>query len=125
MFGIRTPAKKPQKDMERSSPVYSEAPGTSTSSREMKTQNVRRSIGEWEADKTTKAKQSATTSANLKCNIPIQGGKRRLSIDEAHKTPEVAKEQQPDRVAEAKACLNKAKLHLSNSRNLRTDIKSE
>lgn len=127
MFGIRTPAKKTSKD--------SESPRSPTKL----THNVRRSIGEWESAKNDAphASQPATTTAqaeesknsilaNLKptSSQPAKStATRRASVE--IKTPPPKQVQYVTKTAEARACLNKAKLHLNNSRNLKTEIKAE
>lgn len=45
--------------------------------------------------------------------------------EEFARSPPKSEKSMKNRVAEARACLHKAKLHLSNSRNLKTEIKSE
>lgn len=124
MFGFRTPAKQSSTDAEQHSPAKA---GTRTS-------NVRRSIGEWEAGKSEMPSVSPTTTRTTE---PAPGRikqKQTLSQDvktTARRTSTEAQTSPPrqiryvNRTAEARACLNKAKLHLSNSRNLKTDIKTE
>lgn len=96
---------------------------------------VRRSIGDWEAAKpgappasamtTTvtqpcpiKARQKATLSQERKTTAD-----RRASFEAVTTPPKQTK--YTDKVSEARACLCRAKLHLNNSRNLKTDIKNE
>ena len=96
------------------------------------TPNVRRSIDKWEASKTetkprspTKLKDSSPT-AKSSDKIKLSQQKREkgnsYNIDDAPGTS--PKTKYVDRMAEAKACLMSAKLHLGNSRNLKTDIKT-
>lgn len=125
MFGFRTPAKQTEKDAESKRSPTKDATQTS---------NVRRSIGEWEAAKsdarpvspstvkttqpgTAKPKQKPTHSQEAKTVA------RRTSVDIIISPPKQAK--YADKTAEARGCLTKAKLHLNNSKNLKTDIKTE
>lgn len=117
----RTPTKQITNDAEpQSSSIKTATQPTS----------VRRSIGEWEATKSdlppvtkatlvgpAKTKQKPTMSQEARPTA------RRASIENSVSPPKQAK--YADRTAEARACLLKAKLHLSNSRNLKTDIKQE
>lgn len=96
--------------------------------------NVRRSIGEWEAGKADSRVKSKTpptktispaTAGPKQNDIPTQGGKpvvRRPSVGDMGVSP--PKTKYVSRVSEAKAMLTKAKLHLGNSRNLKSDIKT-
>ncbi|KAJ8713583.1 hypothetical protein PYW07_013953 [Mythimna separata] len=91
--------------------------------------SVRRSIGEWEAGKTEpKAKSPANSrpeaAPRTTQTLPSTSGMRRASV-EAASPAKKAEPKYPNFTAEARACLNKAKLHLSNSRNLKTEIKTE
>lgn len=97
MFGIRTPAKRTQDERRKSTTTSPNNEGKTGSSSKDEAQktSVRRSIGEWENEKRA---QNPTPSSSSKYS---------------------------DRLAEAKACLCKAKLHLNNSRNLKTEIKVE
>lgn len=119
MFGFRTPVKQTGNDAEpQRSPT-----------RDL-TQNVRRSIGEWEAVNNdaphlppvsqpgpAKTKQKQTLLMENKITA------RRTSVEAVASPPKPVK--YADKTAEARACLNKAKIHLNNSRNLKTDIKTE
>lgn len=140
MFGIRTPAKKRTErtaDVDRLSPAQtaSEQAGPSQRGPEL---NVRRSIGEWESGlsesqphrtptppkKTTsiappKPKPKATLSQEGKLTI------RRQSTEAAVSPPTQEKPKYADRLAEARACVTKAKVNLGNSRNIKTEIKAE
>ncbi|CAK1579807.1 unnamed protein product [Parnassius mnemosyne] len=120
MFGFRTPMKP---SGEVSSPPK---PGTSASP-----PNVRRSISDWEGASTNPAPTNSsaktvqvdnTTSKPRpvlsKDNKPTAA--RRPSIDV--QTPHESKYE--NRTSEARACLNKGKLHLSASRNIKTEIKN-
>lgn len=126
MFGMRTPAKKTSSD---------DVPLEQTASTSDKPPNVRRSVGEWEAVKTTdnmkttpkKHPFTITIKPKPKPMVSLEGkpSTHRKTVEDAAspRTPE--KPKYANRVAEARACLNKAKLHLNNSRNLKTDIKTE
>lgn len=114
--------KQPTIDAEQHSPA------------EAGTSNVRRSIDEWEAAKSDKPPVSPTT---LRATQPgpsrtrqkqtlsqdIKSTARRASTEAQTSPPRQTK--YADKTAEARACLHKAKLHLKNSRNLKTDIKTE
>lgn len=124
MFGIRTPMKRSDQDLQsQSSPRKSPAP----------TSNVRRSVGEWESGKIDISTRSPT-GADAETQAGPSRPKRApvLSQDTKIAARRVSVEGQipptqctyADRTAEARACLNKAKLHLNNSRNLKTDIKA-
>ncbi|KAJ8713193.1 hypothetical protein PYW07_013563 [Mythimna separata] len=120
---MRTPAKK-DTGLQGSggSPRSTERAGPSALS-------VRRSIGEWEAGKTEpKAKSPANSrpeaAPRTTQTLPSTSGMRRASV-EAASPAKKAEPKYPNFTAEARACLNKAKLHLSNSRNLKTEIKTE
>ncbi|KAJ8710453.1 hypothetical protein PYW08_008968 [Mythimna loreyi] len=125
----RTPAKKDvnsSSQAARGSPRSVERPGSSQLS-------VRRSIGEWEAGRTEpQAKSPANPNPSATPPPPLTTAKkmtsslgaRRSSLDDTGvaRKPEL---KYPNLTAEARACLNKAKLHLGNSRNLKTEIKTE
>ncbi|KAJ8733068.1 hypothetical protein PYW08_001366 [Mythimna loreyi] len=144
MFGYRTPAKrvvKEGKDEGSISPSdETEKAGPSIQNIDLtQTCNVRKSIGDWEAARTEENTTLPKTSSQLslldtmKVNqkaLPQQEKKevttrKRASIETANTSPKTEKPKFANRVAEAKACITKAKLHLGNSRNLRTDIKTE
>lgn len=126
MFGFRTPPKQSEDD------TGAQCSPTKDTTR---ASNVRRSIGEWEAVKTVaplvspstrKATLPASIKAKQKQTSQLQEGKtvtRRTSVDTPTSPPKQVK--YASKTAEARACLTKAKLHLNNSRNLKTDIKTE
>lgn len=138
MFGIRTPAKKTKvsdrEDDPKDSLVQVEQAGPSQKEAQLNaTQNlnVRRSIGEWETGN-TESRPSKTPSPPKKTAAaapakpkPKALVTRRLSVEAAESPPKPEKQKYLSKVSEAKACLMKAKQHLSNSKNLRTDIKIE
>lgn len=111
MFGIRTPTKRPTHDYK--------SPQEPDSDR-----NVRRSIGEWEAvnpDNTPVMTQSGSSKGG-----PITKPDESKPTTAPKTTAIISvspKKRFPNRTAEARACLLKAKEHLRNSRNLKTEIK--
>ncbi|CAK1592794.1 unnamed protein product [Parnassius mnemosyne] len=141
MFGIRTPVKKAEtsaRDMSpQDSPARTEKAGPSPKiNQSTLATSVRRSIGEWETG--GKADTATTAHKSPKKTAPVARPKLKITTSQeskgaTRKTSEQATEGSPktetakyaDRLTEARACLTKAKLHLSNSRNLRTDIKNE
>lgn len=128
MFGYRTPVKKDNQN----SPVSTEE----TDSIQMETENpstsnARQSIGETDTGKkgplTDKEKplgppRQRQKQVHTQENIPTA---RRASTGVSGSPLKQEKPKFLDRVSEARACLTKGKLHLGNSRNLKTDIKSE
>lgn len=95
-----------------------------------KTSNVRRSIGEWEAAgsdrpacppltiRTTQAGPVKETQTTTRSKDSDNMGQSPSGLRNPSRTS------YPSRTAEAKSCLIRAKQYLSNSRNLKTDIKS-
>ncbi|KAJ8720471.1 hypothetical protein PYW07_012514 [Mythimna separata] len=120
---FRTPAKKDAGSQGAGgSPRSTEKAGTSLPS-------VRRSIGEWEAGRAelkpkspANPKPDAAPAATQK--IPSASGARRASV-ETGSPGNKPESKYPNLTVEARACLSKAKLHLGNSRNLKTEIKTE
>lgn len=91
------------------------------------TSKVRRSIGEWEAGMapfTTSPTNSGTTQAG-----PVREENRHVLTQDSAATrrPKAdtrsPKSKHSDRTTEARACLSKAKQHLTASKNLKTEIK--
>ncbi|KAJ8713766.1 hypothetical protein PYW08_007386 [Mythimna loreyi] len=121
MLGIRTPSKK--LDSEKSPPKPRASPPTS----------VRRSVGEWEAVKitcknptlppTTKTVQAGPSNI-IRKSLELQENKTLSTHSRVTEDRTPPKLQYADRSTEARACLNKAKLHLSSSRNTKTEIKN-
>lgn len=133
MFGIRTPVVKKTRDDEESldtgrSHIASAGP------------SVRRSIGEWEADKPkavqplktpTPPKKAFTTSPpKLKSKIALsqepKPDQQKLTQGTGDNSPVYSQPTRYNsRTSEAKACLTKAKMQLLSSRNLKKEIKDE
>lgn len=114
----RTPAKKDQEQTEFTAGTVTKCVGPSGL-------NVRRSIGEWEGGNSGKPslsppKKPSTTVENPK---PKPAAIRRLSL-EAGSPPKPPSGKYLDRLAEAKACVVRAKTNLTNSRNLKAEIKT-
>lgn len=113
MFGMRTPVRRQSAD-DRTSPNKNGE------------KSVRLSIGEWEAGHTssipnlTQASQSKPKQAT---HPSTQDGKGVASDKTFIKTTTSPKRWPTGRISEARACLNKGKLNLENSRNLKTEIK--
>ncbi|KAJ8707091.1 hypothetical protein PYW08_011225 [Mythimna loreyi] len=125
----RTPAKKDANAFSQAtggSPRSIERPGSSQLI-------VRRSIGEWEAGRTEpQAKSPANPNPSVTPPRPLTTAKKMTNSLVTRRSSsgdtEVARKPEPkypNLTAEARACLNKAKLHLGNSRNLKTEIKTE
>lgn len=139
MLGIRTPVKASENaDKSRSSPRGGEISGPSPKGKEPRPGSVRKSIGEWESE----AKESDTGRQGSPRKAVLTARPKRVVLSQQPKVSTSATTSRTslectggnasadvpvlvDRVAEARACLNKAKLHLSNSRNLKAEIKSE
>lgn len=124
MFGHRTPVLKINSAEKRQSDSQSQE------AEQMQASSVRRSIGEWEAAKPSQSSSNPSpraalvapaapgkVSSQLVTQGPTGEGK---TITAASPKP---KPKYKDRTSEAKACLTSAKLHLNNSRNLKTAIK--
>lgn len=81
------------------------------------TTSVRRSVGEWEA-----GKAPSPSSTNLKAVSPkpTTSGKQTKPPTQGSRNASVG-----DRTAEARACLVRAKTLLNQSRNIKTEIKTE
>ncbi|KAL0894322.1 hypothetical protein ABMA27_012948 [Loxostege sticticalis] len=128
MFGIHTPVKK----VVRSPPKDEQRAGPSSATQDSM---VRRLTGEWEAGKVEgnpkspkSPKKVVPAPRSLKVKALSQDSKpaatRRLSSEALSVSPRV-EPKYATRVTEAKAMLTKAKLHLKNSKNIKTDIKVE
>ncbi|XP_063829035.1 uncharacterized protein LOC135078368 [Ostrinia nubilalis] len=120
MFGFRTPAKKPTDEVQQRSP---ESPPIRRAGR------VRRSVGEWETGKAGLSSGSDSTPPQAeppkapKKPAPV----RRASVEAASASSPKLPATLPvkERTAEARACLQKAKMSLGTARNLRGDIKTD
>lgn len=88
--------------------------------------NVRRSIGEWECGKpdarSTSSPLKSSPSATIEKSNSTTG--QGLSIEAVGSPPKVLSSKTSDRINEARNCVIKAKTLLTNSRNLKTDIKA-
>lgn len=137
MFGIHTPVKKmtggqrtagsssPLDDVQRAGP--SKAPATRTQE-----SMVRRLTGEWEAGKVdgppkspNSPKKVAPAARPVKAKALSQPTAARRASTEALSVSPRVEPKYINRTSEAKAMLTKAKLHLKNSKNIKTDIKVE
>lgn len=112
MFAIRTPSKRP-------------TVGDKTPPSKPGEKSVRLSIGEWEAASTSTTPTLTQAGPAKKQSQTQKPEQRNKASDKTFvKTPTSPKRCWPTgRVAEARACLNKGKLNLENSRNLKTEIK--
>lgn len=88
--------------------------------------NVRRSVEEWDSGKSERqslTSQDKTYTVGSQKPKPKPTVARRLSVEASGSPPK--KVTKPiDRVAEARACLVRLKVNLSNSRNLKAEIKT-
>lgn len=124
MFGIRTPTRRSYQGPETK--TTPEKPPTPTL-------NVRESVGEWESGKTDAADRSPPKTASTmhggtatlrRAQTLSQDSKLTTRATPMGDTSPPAQRSYVDKTSEARACLSKAKLHLNNSRNLKTDIKA-
>lgn len=118
----RTPAKT-SKDVEQVSKVI--GAGASELTGPSSVTNVRKSVGEWESGKSDR--QSVTPPNKTFTVVPQKPkpkptASRRLSVEASGSPPK--QPAKSDRVAEARACLVRLKVNLSNSRNIKTEIKN-
>lgn len=134
MFGFRTPDKKASKSDHQRAPEMSDKAGPS----QKPTITERRSIGESDSGKPVgnPKKMTSPPKKAVSVELPMPKATRTLSQDnragsqitsmEAVASPQIQpKLKYTDRLAEAKACVQKAKTHLGNSRNIKTEIKTE
>lgn len=113
MFGIRTPIKRPVGEQKSPQDLASD-------------RSVRRSIGEWEAansDKTPTMTMTQAEPSKAGTGTKPEEQKPQVTTKATVKTPVSPKRKYPNRTAEAKASLCKAKELLRISRNLKTEIK--
>lgn len=114
MFGIRTPTKMPsdnKNDTGSPTPNNDVLP-IQEDPNKTQTLDVRKSIGEWEAGKSTK---------NRNTPPPPTRNSNAASVQKQDHSP---KPGPMTRLMEGRACVQKAKLNLSASRNLKAEIKS-
>ncbi|VVD04315.1 unnamed protein product [Leptidea sinapis] len=120
MFGYHTP-------LPPESPGMSNATGSS---------KVRTSIGEWESGgirflvaKSPVTNRGPTVAPKAPPKKREDSEGRPTASSAATEVTKISTETAvyiyPNRIAEARACLNRAKLNFNNSRNLKTDIKQE
>lgn len=139
MFGHRTPI-KPRPTEEAPKDPHGKGKSPSPKAHSSNTSSVRRSIGEWEDGKQDTLPKPLAKLKKTKTEIPPKP-KQKLSISQAE--PIVDTRRMPteatenvlsvqkrslkftDRLAEAKACLDAAIEYISNSRNTKTEIKTE
>ena len=114
MFGFRTPAKNHTQNSEDGPPGTTEEIVTLESSLSPNPATQQR----------LPSPLTAPTRSQKPKMKPLSQEDRKNKVTEATVSP-VSKRIYTSRIAEAKACLTKAKLHLGNSRNLKTDIKAE
>lgn len=132
MFGYRTPVNKSDASVNIDQSKPTEKTGSSqVEITTTETSKVRRSIGEWEAG------NLETESVTLhQKTLPVEGQKQKpkkaLSQGSAEKitmetsaSPPKEKKKYANRLAEARACVTKAKINLGNSRNISNCIKNE
>ncbi|CAB3260732.1 unnamed protein product [Arctia plantaginis] len=138
MATIHTPAKKPASEERDRSSIGStnetEKARPSLKRSPTPTTSVRRSVGEWEtgrvepktvSETSPKINQKTRPVPKSKTIVPLEGMELQKVPAGLSGVPKKASLQYRNRVAEARACLNKAKLHLGNSKNLKTEIKNE
>ncbi|CAH2079297.1 unnamed protein product, partial [Iphiclides podalirius] len=137
MFGFRTPAKSAENESKiRTPPSGGERAGPSPKTKGANI-SVRRSIGEWEQERRgeeanmerqgTRQTAAAARPKRMALSQPVKAttSEKPLEGEDENNLPSAEPHKKRDRVAEARASLHKAKLHLNNSRNLKTDIKLE
>ncbi|XP_045540539.1 zinc finger CCCH domain-containing protein 13-like [Papilio machaon] len=123
MFGFRTPDKK----TDNTETSRMEKPGTSRfDPLSNKTSHVRKSIGEWENGK-GKATQSPTESTEVERTRKKETATKEKNENVRRMSSEIVVISPPkkqSKIAEAKACVTKAKINLNMSRNIKTEIKT-
>ncbi|XP_045534781.1 protein PRRC2C-like [Papilio machaon] len=123
MFGFRTPDKK----TDNTETSGMEKPGTSrVDPLSNKTSHVRKSIGEWENGK-GKATQSPTESTEVEGTRKKVTATKEKNENVRRMSSEIVVISPPkkqSKIAEAKACVTKAKINLNMSRNIKTEIKT-
>lgn len=137
MFGYRTPpgaghSKTSTSPKEERSNLLTGGAGPPACTDSQTTSNVRRSIGEIEARRSSprpkkpdqNLKQEEKPKVKLTAAKLTSSQKVRATNLDIETSPK-PRTQYKSRTAEAKACLLKAKLQIDKSRNLKTDIKAE
>lgn len=115
MFDIKSPVKTTENTSVTKDQTEKAGPSQARIS------SVRRSVGEGESGKPSATPKSSPPQMKpLSANT--SGPKEKTTLET--KQIESPKQKYQDRVAEAKACLTKAKMGLASSRNLRSDIKT-
>lgn len=129
MFGHRTPAKKSTQVGNIESPKSVEMTEKAGPSSEnlTGTVNVRRSVGDWESVNLEETPPTQNiVSKNSSATVTVAKDKpRKIFGTSPQLTQAKQKTKYNDRLSEARACVTKAKLHLGNSRNIKTEIKTE
>lgn len=128
MFGFRTPSKRTDRAVasdteEATSPRSDKSP--------IDASNVRRSIGEWEAGRGETANENTTTTRTpeklkvpAKRVLPPKEPKQQLlTLTRKASRDSTSPPKYATKLAEAKACVTKAKINLGLSRNTKTEIK--
>lgn len=145
---IRSPPVKatavPTKDDPKKVTTTKENPkptGEEKEQEKSRTPNVRKSIGEWEKPKPDAKSKNLTPPKKAVAMVPLKPKPKTtpsqvsgpseevpptVSVEAAGSPSKQAeKTKYLDRLTEARACVNKAKLQIGNSRNLKTEIKTE
>ncbi|CAH2079618.1 unnamed protein product, partial [Iphiclides podalirius] len=126
MFGIRTPHKKGKAEEKDKTPPNREEMAGPSSKEDQVRSKVRRSIGEWENEgRESNPEPQGRTSKYAPAGRTKQLGpppSSRFSLEEEGSQMEKEEPKKKDRVAEARACLNKAKLYLNSARNLKNGM---
>ncbi|KAJ8705881.1 hypothetical protein PYW08_012927 [Mythimna loreyi] len=112
MIGIRTPIKRPLNQPSSSPPNAADEAGSST-------QSVRKSVGEWEAGKPEK--KAATPTKDVAKVLPktSPNDTKRRSVEITNLSPPTTR----SRIVQARICSNKIKAHMTNSKNIKREIK--
>ncbi|XP_013179837.1 PREDICTED: uncharacterized protein LOC106126637 [Papilio xuthus] len=124
MFGIRTPDRK----VDRAAASHRDrAPSPRTDSSPENTSNVRRSIGDWEQGrvevKPTRIRTPEKAKGPAKRIIFTKDTKVVTRKDPTDLTDSTSPPKYATKLAEARACVTKAKVNLGLSRNTKTEIK--
>ncbi|XP_072948738.1 uncharacterized protein [Epargyreus clarus] len=119
---FRTPKKQvsPTKDSTQNQAEPEQLERSPQKILETQASKVRRSIGEWETGKTQQGPSVGTETID-----PAEQPALKTSTFRQSTTLKEPKATHQNRVLEARACLNKAKLLLGQSRNIKTEIKAD